>query len=219
MLTQLYEISTPEEAASVSAIGVDHIGVLVGDGQFPREQSLAAAARIAASIASPAKFSALFLTADIALIEAWARQLQPSILHLGASPDLLSPAQAAALKSSLPGIPIMRSVPVSGEESMNIAQSYDGLVDYLLLDSYHPLDRQVGAVGMTHDWRISRRIVERVHTPVFLAGGLGPDNVQAAIQAVRPAGVDSKTKTDQDGSHAKDLVRVRRFHEAARAAL
>ena len=45
MLTQIYEIATPEEAAAISAIGVDHVGVLVGDGQFSREQPLAAAAR------------------------------------------------------------------------------------------------------------------------------------------------------------------------------
>ena len=71
---------------------------------------------------------------------------------------------------------------------------------------------------MTHDWNISRRIVEAVTVPVILAGGLGPDNVAAAIRAVRPAGVDSKTKTDRAGSHAKDLDRVRRFVTAARAA-
>jgi phosphoribosylanthranilate isomerase len=35
MLTQIYEVSTPEEARAISEIGVDHIGVLVGDGQFP----------------------------------------------------------------------------------------------------------------------------------------------------------------------------------------
>ena len=45
MLTQLYEISSLEEAEAISAIGVDHVGVLVGDGQFSREQPLAAAAR------------------------------------------------------------------------------------------------------------------------------------------------------------------------------
>jgi phosphoribosylanthranilate isomerase len=50
------------------------------------------------------------------------------------------------------------------------------------------------------------------------AGGLGPDNVAQAIRTVRPAGVDSKTRTDQDESQAKDLDRVRRFYEAARAA-
>ena len=62
----------------------------------------------------------------------------------------------------------------------------------------------------------SRRLAA-VQTPVILAGGLGPDNVADAIRAVQPFGVDSKTRTDQERSHAKDLDRVRRFHQAARA--
>ena len=53
---------------------------------------------------------------------------------------------------------------------------------------------------------------------MILAGGLGPNNVAQAIRDVRPAGVDSKTKTDIPGSHAKDLAAVRRFHKAAKAA-
>lgn len=111
----------------------------------------------------------------------------------------------------------MRSVPVYGEESIEIARSYEGVADYLLLDSHRPSDRQIGALGVPHDWSISQRIVEVVSTPVILAGGLGPENVAEAIRRVRPAGVDSKTKTDRDGSHAKDLERVRRFYEAAHA--
>jgi phosphoribosylanthranilate isomerase len=62
-------------------------------------------------------------------------------------------------------------------------------------------------------------IVERVRVPVILAGGLGPENVAEAIRTVRPAGVDSKTNTDRDGSHAKDLDRVRQFQAAAKAAM
>ena len=50
MLTQVYEISTIEEAASISAIGVDHVGVLVGDGRFPRELPIKAASDIGAAI-------------------------------------------------------------------------------------------------------------------------------------------------------------------------
>jgi len=113
---------------------------------------------------------------------------------------------------------LVRSIPVVGEASIEIARSYQGIADFLLLDSHQESDRQIGALGVTHDWRISRRIVELVPTPVILAGGLGPDNVADAIRAVHPVGVDSKTKTDQDGSHRKDLDRVRRFHEAAKAA-
>lgn len=215
MLTQIYEVSTPEEAAAVSAIGVDHVGVLVGNGAFPRELGLADAVRVATAIVPPAVFSALFLTDDIALVEAWARRLLPGIVHLGAAPELLSPADLAALKGRLSGVRMMRSVPVFDEQSLAIARGYDGIADFLLLDSHRASDRQIGALGVTHDWGVSRRIVEQVGTPVILAGGLGPDNVAEAIRTVRPAGVDSKTRTDRDGSHAKDIERVRRFHAAA----
>jgi phosphoribosylanthranilate isomerase len=52
--------------------------------------------------------------------------------------------------------------------------------------------------------------------PVILAGGLDADNVGAAIAAVGPAGVDSKTKTDRADGAGKDLDRVRRFVAAAK---
>ncbi len=217
MLTQIYEISSPDEARAVSEIGINHVGVLVGDGEFPREQRLVRAAEIAAAIAAPAKFSALFLTARADLIIEWARALKPAIVHLGAAPELLGPAEVAKIKSALPSALVMRSVPVCGEESVQIAQTYEGMADYLLLDSHRSSDKQIGAIGVPHDWNISRRIVELISTPVILAGGLGPDNVAQAIRVVQPAGVDSKTKTDKEGTHTKDVERVRRFQEAARA--
>jgi hypothetical protein len=80
------------------------------------------------------------------------------------SPELFGPAQAAAIKAALPDTLIMRSVPVYGEESINIAKSYDGIADYLLLDSHRPSDKQIGALGVPHDWSISRRIVELAST-------------------------------------------------------
>ena len=151
MLTQIYEVSSPEEAAAISNIGVDHIGVLVGDGQFPREQPITAAEKVAAAIRPPSKLSALFLTHNISLIGEWVCKLRPPIVHLGAAPHLLPPPQVAKLKESLPDTLIMRSVPVSDEDSVAIAKSYSGIADFLLLDSYRPADRQIGALGVTHD--------------------------------------------------------------------
>jgi pyridoxal biosynthesis lyase PdxS len=46
MLTQIYEVATPAEAEAISAIGVDHVGVLVGDGAFPRELSVQKASAV-----------------------------------------------------------------------------------------------------------------------------------------------------------------------------
>jgi phosphoribosylanthranilate isomerase len=62
MLIQIYEISTPEEARSICAIGVDHIGILLGRGEFPGELPLEAATKIAGVVHAPSKLSALFLT-------------------------------------------------------------------------------------------------------------------------------------------------------------
>lgn len=216
MLTQIYEVQTPEAADAVSAIGVDHIGVLVGWGEFPREIGASEATTVAAAIRPGSKFSALFLGRDVARIERTAKALAPAIVHLGAAPEHLSVGDTAGLKDALPQVAIMRSIPVTGEASIALAQSYDGVADFLLLDSHRAGDHQIGALGLTHDWSISRRIVESVNIPVILAGGLGPENVAEAIREVRPAGVDSKTKTDIKGSHAKDLARVRAFHKAAR---
>jgi phosphoribosylanthranilate isomerase len=123
MLTQIYEISSPDEARAISEIGIDHIGILVGGGEFPREQSLARAAQISASIAGSAQFSALFLTAHPALVIAWAQELKPAIVHLGSAPELLGPSQVLLIKEALPDSLIMRSVPVLGEESIHIARS------------------------------------------------------------------------------------------------
>src|SRR4051812_30773632 len=202
MLTQIYEVSTREEAQAISAIGVAHMGILVGNGEFPRELPLEEAAEVASAVLPPAKVSTLFLTADAALIADWAARLGPSIVHLGAAPEFLSPDQTGSLKRKLPGRLVMRSIPVTGRESVALARSYEGIADFLLLDSHREADRQIGALGITHDWQISRQIADLVRVPVILAGGLGPDNVAEAIRAVRPAGVDSKTKTDRPGSHA-----------------
>jgi phosphoribosylanthranilate isomerase len=128
----------------------------------------------------------------------------------------VAPEHVLDLKRLVPGVPVMRSVPVVGPASIGIAVGYEGVADFLLLDSYRANDKQIGALGITHDWSISRQIVQRLRTPVILAGGLGPDNVADAIRAVRPAGVDSKTKTDIGDTHAKDLEKVRRFEQAAR---
>ena len=95
MLTQIYEVSTPDEAHLISQVGVDHIGILVGNGEFPRELLVDSAAAVAAAVLSPSRVSALFLTADLAIIEKYARELRPAIVHLGAAPELLSPGDAA----------------------------------------------------------------------------------------------------------------------------
>ena len=218
MIVQIYEVTTPEEARALNAMGVDHIGILVGDGSFPREQTVDRACEIFAAVRPRSRTSALSLSNDLDLIVYVTAALMPEILHLGAAPEHLSPGQLRSLKAKFPKVSLMRSIPVVDESSIALARSYDGIADFLLLDSYKPGDLQVGALGVTHSWELDRRIIESVGIPVIIAGGLGPENVRDAIRATRPAGVDSKTKTDKsDGSHTKDLQKVSAFLTAARS--
>jgi phosphoribosylanthranilate isomerase len=217
MIVQIYEVTTPAEARALGVMGVDHIGVLVGEGSFPREQTIENAREIFAAIPSGSKASALSLSHDMDLIVRLTAALLPDILHLGAASQHLSPAQLRTLKAEFPQVPLMRSIPVVDESSIALARSYDGVADWLLLDSYEAGDRQIGALGVTHSWELDRRIIESVRIPAIIAGGLGPENVREAIRSARPAGVDSKTKTDKsDGSHTKDLQKVSAFVAAAR---
>jgi phosphoribosylanthranilate isomerase len=218
MIVQIYEVATPAEALTLAALGVDHIGILVGDGEFPREQDLRSAAAIRAAVAPPSKVCALFLTAQVARIIACARTLAPDIVHLGAALERFGPAACREVKQALGGTRIMRSIPVTGADAHAHAAAHVGIADVLLLDSHGQGEAQIGAQGVTHDWSVSAGIVRTVPLPVILAGGLGADNVAAAIAAVRPAGVDSKTKTDVPGTHRKDAARVAAFLRAAKGA-
>jgi phosphoribosylanthranilate isomerase len=216
LLVQIFEVQTPEEAAALARLGVDHIGVLVGDGAFPRELPAARARAIFAATPPRAKRVALSLSAKLAEVVAVGRETRPDIIQVQAAPEDFPVAVLRALKALLPEIAVMRAVAMISETAIDIARSYLGVADFLLLDSYDRATRQFGALGRTHDWRLSRRIVEEVGIPAILAGGLGPDNVVAAIAAVRPAGVDSKTRTDRADGTGKDLDKVRDFVAAAK---
>ena len=218
MIVQIYEVTSPAEARALGIMGVDHIGVLVGDGSFPREQTIEKAREIFDAAPPGSKTSALSLSHDLDLIARLTAALLPDLIHLGAAPEYVSPAQLQALKSEFPKVSLMRSIPVVDESSIALARSYDGIADWLLLDSYESGDRQIGALGVTHSWELDRRIIRSVRIPAIIAGGLGPENVQNSIRVARPAGVDSKTKTDRsDGTHTKDLRKVSAFVTAARS--
>lgn len=96
------------------------------------------------------------------------------------------------LRAALPGIGLVQVIHVTGPESLDEARSVAASVDALLLDSGNQqlAVKELGGTGRTHDWRISRQIVATVTVPVYLAGGLTPGNVRAAVAAVQPFGLD-----------------------------
>lgn len=112
----------------------------------------------------------------------------------------------------------MEAVGITGPECIPDAQKKAAYADILILDTVSKTVPGVGAAGEVNDWNLDRQIVEMVDIPVILAGGLGPENVAAAIEAVHPDGVDSLTKTsDKENGELvrKNIEKVRQFCEIA----
>ena len=82
----------------------------------------------------------------------------------------------------------------------------------VLIDASVP--GRYGGSGHVADWTLAAELARQY--PVILAGGLTPENVAAAIDVVRPRGVDVSSGVETKG--AKDPVRIREFVTAAAAA-
>lgn len=122
------------------------------------------------------------------------------------------------LKEALPGIKIVQVVHVMDKNSLNEAIEIANNVDAILLDSGNQklTVKELGGTGRTHDWQISKKIRESVKVPVFLAGGLNPDNVTDAIRFVNPFGVDICSGVRTDGK--LDESKLKLFFEKVREA-
>jgi phosphoribosylanthranilate isomerase len=122
------------------------------------------------------------------------------------------------LRKALPSVSIVQVIHVTGSDALENAISISPFVDALLLDSGNPTlpVKQLGGTGRVHDWSISSLICSRVAIPVYLAGGLNPDNVVEAIRRVHPFGVDlcSGVRTRGD----LDETKLSRFFEQVKTA-
>ncbi len=122
------------------------------------------------------------------------------------------------LRANLGSIKLIKAVHVSNKEAIKRALNYADYVDAILLDSN--VGERIGGTGMTHDWSISREIVDTVPTPVILAGGLNPKNVAEAIKIVNPYGVDVNTGVDDGiGNPRKNAEKLRDFIFAAKYSI
>jgi phosphoribosylanthranilate isomerase len=125
--------------------------------------------------------------------------------------DRLPDGSHKELKYQLPGISIVQVIHVRGEESVEEAVKISEFVDALLLDSGNQdlKIKELGGTGRTHNWDISRKIVEKIRKPVFLAGGLNSINIKQAIEFVQPFGIDLCNGVRTDGK--LDKIKLENF--------
>lgn len=149
------------------------------------------------------------------------------------------------LKQRYRDLEIMRSIPIPREGKGNVpavraavenlADFFAPVSDWFLTDTLlgdhstpgfyeEPVAGYVGITGETCDWDLAAALVAKSPVPVILAGGISPENVREGIQRVRPAGVDSCTRTNRVDADSrpvrfrKDPEKVRRLVAETRRA-
>ena len=132
--------------------------------------------------------------------------------------DVLEKGDHRELRRSLPGVSLVQVIHVNGPESIEEALSAAPFVDALLLDSGSKTSaiKELGGTGRIHDWSLSKLIRQEVKVPIFLAGGLNSLNVSAAIEQVKPFGVDVCTGVRTDGQ--LDQTKLADFFRGVRGA-
>jgi phosphoribosylanthranilate isomerase len=182
-------IASFDEARLAVSAGASALGLVSampsGPGPIPEELI----ADIAARVAAPTETFLLTALTDAEAIAEQHRRCGTTALQLV---DHVPETELIRLRRLVPGVRLVQVIHVQGVHSVEEARASAPLVDTLLLDSGNPglAVKELGGTGRVHDWAHSRRICETAGVPVLLAGGLHPGNARAAIEQVRPSGLD-----------------------------
>lgn len=249
-IIQIYEVQKPKEAEALVALGVDHIGSVIAD----RIKWKNAAVRKTVQVIrqAGAKSGLILLFKDSVEIFSALEYYEPDFIHLCDLLSPYSKEQQTQvsefdallslqidIKDRFPQVDIMRSLSVPRRGRADVAEieknilgfvdRFAPLSDYFLIDTLldgenQPVKGFVGITGEICDWNIAEKIIAASPIPVILAGGLSGENVFEAVTALKPAGVDSCTRTnalDADGSPVrfkKDMKKVQKLVEEVRRA-
>lgn len=204
-------ISTPDEARLAMSMGASALGLVgampSGPGVITDEQIAA----ITRTVPPPVATFLLTSETNATQIIAHQRRVLTNTIQLV---DALQMGQYQQIRDALPGIRLVQVIHVLNEQSVEEALRVAPQVDALLLDSGNPnlTVKELGGTGRVHDWRLSRQIRDTSPVPVFLAGGLRPDNVRQAIDVVQPFGLDLCSGVRTHGH--LDPVKLAAFMEA-----
>jgi len=208
-------IASPEEARLAVEAGASALGLVSAMPSGPGVIAESLIAGIARAVPPGIETFLLTSRTEGEAIVAQLEACRPSTVQLV---DVVPDSTYATLRRRCPAVKIVQVIHITGPESCAEAVRASNLADALLLDSGRP-DRAVkelGGTGRNHDWGLSHEIVEAVAKPVYLAGGITPENVLDAIEAVRPYGIDLCTGVRSDGR--LDPVKLARLVAEMRTA-
>jgi len=180
-------------AAVAAAAGADAIGLVFASSR--RQVTVDQARQIIAELPPFITKVGVFVDDDPARVRDIAAAVPLDMIQLHGSE---SPGYCAAL-----ALPALKAIRMRDGRS---AAAMDGYrVAGFLLDSFEP--DLAGGTGKPFNWELAAGL--RAPAPLILAGGLTPENVQRALEIVRPYGVDVSSGVETDGR--KDPGKIREF--------
>jgi len=204
-------IANEQEAADAISFGASAVGLVGAMPSGPGPISDEDIFRIAAAVPPPVATFLLTSEQTVAGIVAHHHRTRTNTIQIV---DELSDKAYGELRAALPNVKLVQVIHVVGPSSIDEACELAPHVDAILLDSGNPklAVKELGGTGRRHDWKLSRRIVETCGKPVFLAGGLRPENVREAIETVQPFGLDVCSGVRTDGR--LDVEKLQSFFAA-----
>ena len=205
MHIQMAGIRNIKDALMCVECGVDIIGLLVGQTHTSDD----------------------FITKELAreIKEAMPKDVKTTLItHLEVAKDIIeiakfidvdyiqihshmSELEVKKIKTSLPEKKLIRLVHIGKDGELLNDISKIKYVDFYFTDSINTKTNQVGGTGLTHNLDTDKKLVEQLDKPVFIAGGLTPENVADAVAYCNPYGVDVNSGCRaKDGSRDKEKV-------------
>jgi phosphoribosylanthranilate isomerase len=201
-------ITNEQDALWVSNLGADFIGLnFYKDSE--RKISLDMAEKIVNGLPAFIKTVGVFVDEDVKKLKKIATKCRLSMVQLHGNE---SPEYCAEIHAIQGELKIIKAFRIQDESSLERINAYAGFSDYYLLDAYVP--DQLGGTGQTFNWDLAVK-AKALGKPLFLSGGLTPDNVQEAIEKVKPFAVDvasgiEKTARRKDYDKMKDFIQKAR---------
>ncbi len=196
-------LTSVEDARLVVAAGADAIGLNFVPSSKRRVDETTAR-RIVDAVGADVEVIAVVADAEPAELSALRERFGLDALQLhGNEPP-------SVLEQLLPNA--YQAVRIATAEDVLAARAYGG--SRLLADA--KVKGELGGTGHTFDWTLVRELARE--RSVVVAGGLTPENVGAAVLAVRPYGVDTASGVEGSDPRRKDPAKIERFVANARDA-
>ncbi len=207
-------IASPEEMRLAVRCGASAVGLVSAMPSGPGPISEEEIAAIAALVPPPVASFLLTSRQEAEAVVAQQKKCGTNTIQLC---DRMDTMELQRLRTALPGIALVQVIHVTGPESVEAARYAAPYVNAFLLDSGNPTAKikELGGTGRVHDWSISKTIKESFDIPVFLAGGLTPENVAKAISEVAPFAVDVCSGVRTNGK--LDEAKLSRFFQEVRS--